>query len=363
MSPRIVHHTYLRLRGGAARVAQLLLAEQTTGGVDAVHRYEMDEAPLRQVLAPADAGADLAPGDILHLHSTDDFSALLGGLPQGVRLALTLHDCALLTGGCVHPLDCDGWTRGCPAPCPLGHEQTERVCAQRRALVARLAPAMAAPSHWLTRMARAAFGAEVQVIPNGVPWPEAPPSQSRARRALGLSPGARVGVFVAHGGARAGYKSGANWPDYHAEIKRRVPAALCFGVGGDSADHSGDFITWPYVDRDKLDLLLAAADLLIYPTIADNHPLAVLEAMAQATAVVSYAVGGVPEQVVPGKTGLLVPPGDHAGFAAACARVLGDPLAARQMGADGFAHGATRFTPGRMAAGYAALYARMGAQQ
>jgi glycosyltransferase involved in cell wall biosynthesis len=52
------------------------------------------------------------------------------------------------------------------------------------------------------------------------------------------------------------------------------------------------------------------ADLYIHPSRAETFPLAILEAMACGTPVVSTAVGGVPEQVIDGETGYLVAPGD-----------------------------------------------------
>jgi glycosyltransferase involved in cell wall biosynthesis len=78
--------------------------------------------------------------------------------------------------------------------------------------------------------------------------------------------------------------------------------------------------------------LLAAADMLALPSVSEGLPYALLEAAALALPAVACAIGGVPEIVADGVTGLLVPPDDAPGFARAVVRVLGDPVLARRLG-------------------------------
>ena len=63
-------------------------------------------------------------------------------------------------------------------------------------------------------------------------------------------------------------------------------------------------------------------DLFVLPTRGDNLPVAILEAMARTVPVVATRVGGIPEVIVHGESGLLVPPDDPAALADACGRVL-----------------------------------------
>jgi glycosyltransferase involved in cell wall biosynthesis len=68
--------------------------------------------------------------------------------------------------------------------------------------------------------------------------------------------------------------------------------------------------------------LIAAADVFVLSSDREALPLVVLEAMSLSTPVVSTAVGGVPDVVADGETGLLAPIGDGAALATAIGRVL-----------------------------------------
>jgi glycosyltransferase involved in cell wall biosynthesis len=87
--------------------------------------------------------------------------------------------------------------------------------------------------------------------------------------------------------------------------------------------------------RDDVPALLAAADALVLPSSIEGLPLVVLEAMAAGRPVVATSVGGTPEAVVDGETGLLVPPGDIEALAHAIDALLGDPELARRLGEAG----------------------------
>jgi glycosyltransferase involved in cell wall biosynthesis len=80
---------------------------------------------------------------------------------------------------------------------------------------------------------------------------------------------------------------------------------------------------------------LAAIDVLAQPSRADNLPLAVLEAMAAGLPVVGTRVGGIPELVVDGETGLLVPPEDPSALAAALDSLARDRSRLAELGRRG----------------------------
>jgi glycosyltransferase involved in cell wall biosynthesis len=76
-------------------------------------------------------------------------------------------------------------------------------------------------------------------------------------------------------------------------------------------------------------------DLFVLASTFDNFPNAVLEAMASRLPVVATRVGGIPEQVIEGETGLLVPSRDPGRLARAIESLLDDPSTARAMGEAG----------------------------
>ena len=75
--------------------------------------------------------------------------------------------------------------------------------------------------------------------------------------------------------------------------------------------------------------------MVVFPSRRDGFPVACAEAMAHGRAVVATAVGGLPDMVVDGKTGLLVPPGDARSLRAAIDRLLADADLRRRLGAAG----------------------------
>jgi glycosyltransferase involved in cell wall biosynthesis len=96
-------------------------------------------------------------------------------------------------------------------------------------------------------------------------------------------------------------------------------------------------------ERDDVQQLLAAADIFALATRSEGLPLSILEAMAAGLPVVASAVGGVPELVVDGETGFLVPPGDEAAFATALRKVVADGDSRRRLGRAGRARAETLF--------------------
>ena len=79
--------------------------------------------------------------------------------------------------------------------------------------------------------------------------------------------------------------------------------------------------------------LYQACDILVLPSIVqEGHPLVICEAMAAGKPVIASQVGGIPETVVNGKTGILVPPGDAEALASAIHRLVEDRNLREQMG-------------------------------
>jgi alpha-maltose-1-phosphate synthase len=103
--------------------------------------------------------------------------------------------------------------------------------------------------------------------------------------------------------------------------------------------------------------LLTHATVFACPSLYEPLGIVNLEAMACGTAVVASSVGGIPEVVADGQTGLLVPPADPAALAGAVNGLLRDPGRAAAMGAAGRARAVADFGWPSVAAQTASLYA------
>jgi glycosyltransferase involved in cell wall biosynthesis len=113
--------------------------------------------------------------------------------------------------------------------------------------------------------------------------------------------------------------------------------------------------------RDDVDAVLESIDVFALPSWTEGLPMTLLEAMSHARPVLATPVGGTPELVVDGETGVLVRPRDPAALARGLARLLGDPAAARAMGEAGRRRVAERFTAAEMERRVLAVYDRVAA--
>jgi glycosyltransferase involved in cell wall biosynthesis len=98
-------------------------------------------------------------------------------------------------------------------------------------------------------------------------------------------------------------------------------------LGADNVEFLG------YVDREDLFALVQESMFVVVPSVCyENFPYNVLESFALGKAVIGSKIGGIPEIVDEGKTGLLVPPRDPAALAGAMRRLAGDPALAETLG-------------------------------
>lgn len=102
--------------------------------------------------------------------------------------------------------------------------------------------------------------------------------------------------------------------------------------------------------------LLRRASVFVLPSITEGLPLTVLEAMSGGLPVVATSVGGVPEAVEDGSTGLLVPSGNANALADALFRIHANRAEARSMGLAGRRRVEAMFDVRRMVSQYEALY-------
>jgi glycosyltransferase involved in cell wall biosynthesis len=95
------------------------------------------------------------------------------------------------------------------------------------------------------------------------------------------------------------------------------------------------------------------------PSVTEGLGTSLLDAMACSKPIVASRVGGIPEVVVDGKTGLLVPPKDAERLADAIVKMMKDRAFAVSMGNAGYARVTERFTVERMVEETLAIYERL----
>lgn len=140
-------------------------------------------------------------------------------------------------------------------------------------------------------------------------------------------------LFVGHDFAR---KGGDQLLAAFRRVRAQMPEARLQIVGTSAVPaEPGIEVLGRIDDRRRIADLYARASIFCLPSYFEPYALVLMEAMAHGLPCVSTGVCGIPEIVVDGETGLLVPPGDSAALAAALLRLLGDPAQAARLGAAG----------------------------
>jgi glycosyltransferase involved in cell wall biosynthesis len=112
-------------------------------------------------------------------------------------------------------------------------------------------------------------------------------------------------------------------------------------------------------ERTDVAELLATADVFVLSTRSEGLPLSVLEAMAAGLPVIASNVGGIPELVVDGVSGVLVPPGDPNALAEAIEGLVQNPSLAHELGDAGRRRVVENFDLETVREAHLALYRRL----
>jgi glycosyltransferase involved in cell wall biosynthesis len=243
-------------------------------------------------------------------------------LSRRAPVVWTLHDMWAFTGHCTYAFDCERWKDTCGAcptlddPVKLVFDTTAMNLSFKRRIYARSDFAVVSPSRWLAELARSSpllAGRRIEHIPNGIDTSVYRPlDKLAARKTLALPPVARVLLCSASGFSDRRKGLRFVWDALSRPESPGEGLLLIMGDGllpevmprGWSVRRMG-FLSNPAHQA----LVYSAADVLVFPSLADNLPNTVLEAMACGTAVLAFAVGGIPEIVRSGETGFLAPVG------------------------------------------------------
>lgn len=289
-------------------------------------RPYLDGAPLllyRSRLSPPWSLAWLSKGldsfvsgvspDLIHLHGVGHgFLSLkdIGSLRK--PLVWTLHDSWVFTGGCHLPGACNLYKINC-GRCPQLNARHEHDLSRwgwnRKAdRWAGLDVTFVAPSRWLAQCARSSSllrSKPIEVIPNGIDTLRfMPGDRSRAREVLGLSQEGSVLLYGASQFTRDSNKGFGFLKKALLLISGRLRHKdLTVVLFGDHRCYDIEIAGIPVrsfgtiASDEKLIFLYQAADFFVLPSLQENLPYTVMEAMACGIPCVAFDVGGVTDLV------------------------------------------------------------------
>ena len=270
------------------------------------------------------SGADITElpefkqADIIHLHWINNgmlsLKAMEKIIASGKPIVWTLHDMWPFTGVCHYAHDCDHYTEHCH-DCPQLNSRKHRDMAyktfdRKAALLNGARIQFVACSHWLGNMARNSRllnGQKIHCIPNAVNINLfRPRNKQQARQTVGLPEGKRLVLFSSHTftDERKGFRylkeALKQLATQHPEWQDKLGLVL-IGKDIDPAIYSDMPIgVYPlsYITGEKgLVDIYNAVDLLAIPSLQDNLPNTVVEAMACGVPCIGFNVGGIPEMI------------------------------------------------------------------
>lgn len=256
--------------------------------------------------------------DVIHLHWINEGMLSLSSLEKiiasGKPIVWTMHDMWPFTGVCHYAHDCDHYTEHCHE-CPQMNSRTHRDIAyrifERKAQLLRGARIrFVACSRWLGNMASNSHllqGKKIDSIPNAINTNLfRPRHKGLAREALGLPHDKRLLLFSSHmlNDERKGFhylrEAAIRLAEEHPEWKGKLGIVIV-GKYMDSAMCQGipfDIYPLNYIADEKVMVdVFNAVDLYVIPSLQDNLPNTVVEAMACGVPCIGFNVGGIPEMI------------------------------------------------------------------
>lgn len=360
---KVLHINTSATAGGAAIAARRIIRAEERYGIEAslLTRNDSPDASngqwnfvmerlgvwlreglnLRHLWAidPATHGMDVTQlpefqrADIIHLHWINQGMLSLQGLEQirrsGKPIVWTMHDMWPFTGVCHHADECTAWQDGTAcARCRLNSRLAHRTYLRKQALLQ--APGQrinfVACSQWLAESARRApllQDHRVNAIPNPIDVQfyrplehevgehgggvvTVAPSREALRQQLGLPTDRRLILFIAYKATDP--NKGLN---YLLDATRDMDADLVIVGQCTSSIPAGErrgqlHIRGLVSDRHEVRGLYQACDVLAMPTLKDNLPNTIVEAMSCALPCVGFRIGGLPEMIDHMSNGYLV---------------------------------------------------------
>ncbi len=264
--------------------------------------------------------------DLIHLHWIQEGFVRVETLGRlNLPIVWTLHDSWPFTGGCHLPNDCGCYKSSC-GNCPVLGSSSERdlsrwVYKRKKHAWGNLDITVVSPSRWLARCAQESSllgRRRIEVIPNGLDLSAfRVMDKPTARSFFGFSGKTRLILFCGANGLQDHNKGFHHLQSALAGIaKAGYGAKLELAIAGSKVQNNlpnmGVKTTQLGLIRDEytLNRLYCAADVVVVPSLQENLPNTIMEAMASGTPCVAFNVGGVPDLIDHKQNGYLAQPGD-----------------------------------------------------
>lgn len=291
----------------------------------------------------------LPPCDVVHLHWIArfvDYQAFFAAVPRHTPVVWTLHDMNPFTGGCHYDDGCGRFRDGCGACPQLGSNEaadlSHQIWERKQKVFTQIKPDrlhIVATSHWMATTVKGnslLSACPVTVIPLGLDVDDfAPRAGCMARDVLGIPRDARVILFAAEDvdNRRKGVRLLAEALAGLGDLTKLCMMSV--GRRKRTLDTPFPHLHLGHIRNDRyLSLVYSAADVFVLPSLQEAFGQTALEALACGTPVVGFAVGGIPDIVRHGVTGLLVPPEDVIALRAAIADLLSNGSRRAEMAAN-----------------------------
>jgi glycosyltransferase involved in cell wall biosynthesis len=282
--------------------------------------------------------------DIINIHNTHGGyfpTTLLMSLSQYAPIVWTLHDMWSFTGNSAHTFGDTMWikmkhpSRLTRIPPEIGVNLGALLLRQKKNVYAKSRLTIVTPSKWLANLAMKSplfVNKSIHQIFNGVDLSVFKPyGKETVRAELGLPDESPILIFSADFLKRNVWKGGADLINVlqklNATVTKKVHLVILGADEMEELNLLSNFIIHPigYVESEQdIARYLSAADLLIYPTRADNLPNVLIEAIACGLPCVTFDIGGCSEIIKDGVNGRVVLPADLDGMALAIAELLND---------------------------------------
>jgi glycosyltransferase involved in cell wall biosynthesis len=293
-----------------------------------------------------DVAKHFPPCDVVNLHWIArfvDYEAFFSAVPKRTPVVWRIADMNPITGGCHYDEGCGKYLVGCGACPQLGSNDPDdlsrQVWKRKQEIFGGVEPHrlhFVALNRWMaSNLAHHPFLNKfpVTIIPNGLDTDVfAPRDRKIAREILGLPQEATIILFVASN-VQIRYKGFLQLTEALSGLKGQNNLLL-MSVGTKLVSDLGNHHTnLGHINDDRLlALTYNAADVFVVPSLQDNSPNTVLEAMACGIPVVGFETGGIPDMVRDGVTGLLAPCHDVAVLRAAIEDLIRKPSKREEMG-------------------------------